>query len=88
MIIGSDKTPLVYFELTNNTKYRKTCVKVLLSKRPKIGFQWEHSAILSTFIKLPFVIKIVVLSIFEWGHKAGFTAYMYFFFQSGFSSAE
>ena len=25
-----------------------------------------HSAILSTFIKLPFVIKIFVLSIFEW----------------------
>ena len=28
--------------------------------------QGEHSAILSTFIKLPFVIKIFVLSIFEW----------------------
>ena len=28
-------------------------------------FQGELSAILSTFIKLPFVIKIVVLSIFE-----------------------
>ena len=26
----------------------------------------EHSAILSTFIKLPFVIKIFVFSIFEW----------------------
>ena len=26
----------------------------------------EHSAILSTFIKLPFVIKIFVLSIFKW----------------------
>ena len=26
----------------------------------------EHSAILSTFIKLPFVIKIFILSIFEW----------------------
>ena len=49
---------------------------------PKIGFQdqlllnvglkycrmlhGEHSAILLTFIKLPFVIKIFVLSIFEW----------------------
>ena len=30
-------------------------------------FQGEHSAILLTFIiKLPFVIKIFVLSIFEW----------------------
>ena len=28
--------------------------------------QGEHSAILSTFIKLAFVIKIFVLSIFEW----------------------
>ena len=35
--------------------------------------QWEHSAILSTFIKLPFVIKICVLSIFEWPLKTGFT---------------
>ena len=30
------------------------------------AFQGEHSAILSTFIVLPFVIKIFVLSIFEW----------------------
>ena len=59
------------------------------SKRPKIGFQdrlllnagqkycrmlqGEHSAVLSTFIKLPFVIKIFVLSIFEWPLKTGFT---------------
>ena len=51
--------------------YSKTCVKWPLSKRPKIGFQddnslnagqkycrmlpLEHSAILLTFIKLPFV---------------------------------
>ena len=33
----------------------------------------EHSAILSTFIKLPFVIKIFVLSIFEWPFITGFT---------------
>ena len=61
--------------------YSKTCVKQSLSKRPQIGFQdqlslnagqkycrmlrEEHSAILLTFIKLPFVIKIFVLSIFE-----------------------
>ena len=32
----------------------------------------EHSAILWTFIKLPFVIKIFVLSIFEWLLKTGF----------------
>ena len=35
--------------------------------------QGEHSAILSTFIKLPFVIKISVWSIFEWPIKTGFT---------------
>ena len=33
----------------------------------------EHSAILSTFIKLPFVIKIFVLSIFEWPFYTSFT---------------
>ena len=59
--------------------YSKTCVKRPLSKRSKIGFQdqlsldagltycrmlqGDHYAILSTFIKLPFVIKIFVLSI-------------------------
>ena len=32
----------------------------------------EHSAILSTFIKLSFVIKIFVLSIFEWPFYTGF----------------
>ena len=63
-------------------------VKRLLSKRPKIGFedqlslnagqkycrmlQGEHSAILSTFIKLPFVIKTFVLSIVEWQLKTVF----------------
>ena len=36
-------------------------------------FRWEHSAILSIFIKLPFVIKIFVLSIFEYPYYTGFT---------------
>ena len=35
--------------------------------------QGEHSAILLTFIKLPFDIKTFVLSIFEWPLKTGFT---------------
>ena len=35
--------------------------------------QGEHSAILLTFIKLPFVINIFVLSIFEWQFYTGFT---------------
>ena len=45
--------------------------------------QGEHSAILSTFIHLLFVIKIFVLSFFEWPLKTGFavlTTYMYFLF--------
>ena len=61
--------------------YSLTCVKRPLSIRPKFCFQdqlslnasqkycrmsqGEHSAILLTFIKLAFVIKIFVLSIFE-----------------------
>ena len=69
--------------------YIKTCVKWPLSERQKIGFQdqlslnagqkycrvlqVEHSAILSTFIKLPFVIKIFILTIFEWPFCTGFT---------------
>ena len=69
----------------------KICVKQQLSKRPKIGFQdqlslnagqkycrmlqGEHSAIFSTFIKLPIVIKIFVLSIFEWQFYTGFTVH-------------
>ena len=35
--------------------------------------QREHSAILLTFIKLPFVIKIYVLLIFEWPFYTSFT---------------
>ena len=38
----------------------------------------EHSEILSTFIKLPFVIKIFVSSIFEWPLKTGFTVILFF----------
>ena len=38
--------------------------------------QGEHSAILLTFIKLPLVIKMFVLSIFEWLSYTGFTVYI------------
>ena len=38
--------------------------------------QGEHSAIFSTFIKLPFVIKIFVLSVAEWSLKTGFTVHV------------
>ena len=73
--------------------YSKTCLKQLLSKRPKISFQdplslnagqkyyrmlqGEHSTILLTVIKLPFVINIFVLSIFEWRFKTDFTVYAF-----------
>ena len=35
----------------------------------------EHSTILLTFIKLPFVFKTFVLSIFEWPLETGFTVF-------------
>ena len=38
----------------------------------KSKLQGEYSAILSTFIKLSFVIKILVWSIFQWPLKTGF----------------
>ena len=41
----------------------------------------EHSAILSTIIKLPFVIKIFVLSIFERPFNTGFTQVLRSFIQ-------
>ena len=39
--------------------------------------QGEHSAILSTFIKLPFANNIFVLTIFEWPLKTGFTEVLF-----------
>ena len=36
-------------------------------------YQREHSAILLTFIKQPVVIKIFILSIFEWPFYTGFS---------------
>ena len=77
------------FKSVNASKYSKTGLKRSLKKKTKIAFQdqlslnagqiycrmlqWEHSAILLTFIKVPFVIKIFVLSIFEYPLKTGFT---------------
>ena len=37
----------------------------------------EHSAILLTSIKLPFVFKTFVFSIFEWSLKTGFSVLLY-----------
>ena len=60
----------------------KTCLSGRSKRRPKLIFKTDYrlmrvtslaecSAILSTFIKVTFVIKIV-LSIFEWPLKTGF----------------
>ena len=49
--------------------------KIESSRRLVSGFTREHSAILSTFIKLPFFFKIFGLSIFEWLFYTGFTVY-------------
>ena len=43
----------------------------------------EHSAILLTFIKLPFVCKTFVLPIFEWPLKTGFTVFTILAFLAG-----
>ena len=68
--------------------YSKTYLKRLLTIKTKTWFGFkdrlslnagqkycriEHSAILLTFIKLPFVIKIFVLYILEWPLKTDFT---------------
>ena len=37
----------------------------------------EHPAIVLTFIKLSFVIKFFVLSVFEWPFYTGFTVKIY-----------
>ena len=43
----------------------------------KSDAEGEHSAIHSTFIKLPFFIKTFVLSFFEWPLETGFTVHVY-----------
>ena len=73
--------------------YSKTCLKRPLKKKTKNGFQdrlslnagqkycrmlqGEDFAIHLTCIKLPFVIKIFILSVFEWQLNTGFTVACY-----------
>ena len=83
-------------------KYSNTCLKRPLKKKTEICFHnglfpnagqkycrmlLEHSAILLTFIKLPFVLKTFVLSIFEWPLKTGFTV-VTDWYQNGVSSVK
>ena len=55
-----------------NVSYGKyATLKILLFLYSKTCQKWPTPKLL-TFLKLPFVIKIFVLSIFEWPLKAGF----------------
>ena len=58
-------------KLVFKTNYRLMQVKSIAECSKML--QGEHSAIVSTFIKLPYVIKIFVESIFEWPFNTGFT---------------
>ena len=55
-------------KLVFNTNYR-----LMQVKRFAEYSKGEHSTILLVSIKQPFVIKIFVLSIFEWSFYTGFT---------------
>ena len=69
---GSNPPPL---SLESSTLPLSHCApQLLLNAGQKYCrmLQGEHSAILLNFIKLPFVIKIFVLSIFEWLFYTGF----------------
>ena len=89
----------VHWYKTGNSK---TCLRRPLKKKTKIGFQdrlslnagkkycrmlpLEHSAILSTSIKLPFVIKVFVLFIFERPLKTGYNVLEDVLHTSGYHS--
>ena len=61
-------------KILNSGIIPKTFIQVLNADQKYCRkLKWEHSAILLTFIKLPFVIKIFVSSIFEWPFYTGFT---------------
>ena len=82
---------LTSYFLISSIGYSITCLKQPLKNKIQNFFQdglslnagqkycrmlqGEHSAILSTFIKLPFAIKTFVLSIFECPLKTGFTVF-------------
>ena len=66
------KRPKIGFQDRISLNAGQTCFRMLQRVWLNAGqnycrmLQREHSAILLTFIKLLFVIKIIVLSIFEW----------------------
>ena len=76
--------PCLFLRRTElNRIYSKPCVKRSLSKRQTIGFQdqlslnagQKYCRMLSTFICITLVIKILLLSIFEWPFYTGFTVH-------------
>ena len=74
IIIWIGYSTVMWLSNSFTMEYSKTCLRRPLIKTPKTGFQDRSSlnAGLLT-IKLPFVIKAFVLSIFEWPLKIGFT---------------
>ena len=92
LLMGSFIILLPYNNFGRDHRTVKPVVSGHSKRRLKIGFQdqlslnagqkycrmlqWGHSAILSTFIKLPFVIKPFGLSIFELPLKTGFTVHI------------
>ena len=75
--------------------YCKSCLKLPLKKDQKLDFKSDFGLMqvksiaecslaifdlqLSTFIKVPFVFKILDLYIFEWTLKTGFTVFAMFY---------
>ena len=78
---------LLRYMYYNLLRYSKTCLKRPLKKEhqklssiltiPYCRSKVLQNAILLTSIKLPFSIKTLVLSIFKWSLKTGFTLYIY-----------
>ena len=59
--------------VTGTFVYNKDQLSLNIGQKYCRMLQGDHSAILLTFIRLPVVIKIFVLSIFEWPFYTGFT---------------
>ena len=66
VFLGRD--PFTVKPVFNSHSEKEDKKMIIASCRSKVlqNAQREHSAIFSTFIKLPFVLKTLVLSIFEW----------------------
>ena len=71
----SKRTPKLVFNIEYGLMQVKSIAECSLYADQKYCriLQGEHSAILSTFIKLPISIKTFVLPIFKRPHKTGFT---------------